>query len=84
MKIYEKLFEFLEKRARYSTLLILSELKNVIPTLKSMKNIIDLLKWTVPTTKLDGLRKGRSFETGRPGKLDKPKGDIFRPKVIDL
>ena len=41
MKIYEKLLEFLEKRARYSSLLILSELKNVIPTLKSMKNIID-------------------------------------------
>ena len=41
MKIYEKLLEFLEKRARYSSLLILSELKNVIPTVKSMKNIID-------------------------------------------
>ena len=41
MKIYEKLLEFLEKRARYSSLLILSELKNVIPTIKSMKNILD-------------------------------------------
>jgi len=44
MKIYEKLLEFLEKRTRYSSLLILSELKNVIPTIKSMKNILDSQK----------------------------------------
>ena len=50
MKVYKKLLEFLEKRARYSSLLILNELKNVIPTMKSMENILDCkkLEGTVP------------------------------------
>ena len=44
MKIFQKLLNFLEKRARYASLLILHELKNVIPTLKSMENILDSQK----------------------------------------
>ena len=54
MKIYERLLEFLEKRARYSSLLILSELKNVIPTIKSMKNILD-------SEKLEGTGSEQGF-----------------------
>ena len=44
MKIHHKLLQFLEKRARYSSLLILHELKNVIPSMKSMGNILDSQK----------------------------------------
>ena len=54
MKVYKKLLEFLEKRARYSSLLILSELKNVIPTIKSMKNILD-------SEKLEGTGSEQGF-----------------------
>ena len=70
MKIYEKLLEFLEKRARYSSLLILSELKNVIPTLKSMKNIID-------SEKLEGTGSHQGSTDTSFAKTDQVENELF-------
>ena len=63
MKIFQKLLNFLEKRARYASLLILHELKNVIPTVKSMENILDSQKLEGKGTNTDsrtGLRSSDS------------------------
>ena len=58
MKIFQKLLNFLEKRARYASLLILHELKNVIPTLKSMENILDSQKLAGEGIKMVHARTG--------------------------
>ena len=74
MKIYEKLLEFLEKRTRYSSLLILSELKNVIPTIKSMKNILD-------SKKLEGTGSEQGFtDTSFAKTVQVEKWTVVRPE----